>query len=66
MAKKTCDKHGDHVGRKCPACVWVGKHPGAVKFQSGCPRCGKPLSSNGMLMWCDDGDCPMMSTSHPA
>ncbi len=65
MAEKTCPKHGKWEDfRECPACKWVRLFPNYAKHESGCPRCGEPLDSNGLLMWCSNDSCPMCSTSH--
>jgi uncharacterized paraquat-inducible protein A len=62
---KNCERHGEHEKRKCPACSWTIANPNLVKFTTGCPRCGQPLSSNGYIMWCDEDNCQMQTTSHP-
>ena len=66
MAERVCEKHGKHARRKCPACVWVEAHPGLVKFDEGCPRCGRQLAGNGQIFWCGNERCKMQSTSHAA
>jgi hypothetical protein len=64
MAEQTCPKHGVHESKKCPACVWIRKYTSFATYENGCPLCGLPLQSNGLLMWCDNDKCKMASTSH--
>ena|ERR1043165_1334107 len=65
MAERSCPRHGDHEQRsKCPACAWVEKYPGKAHFVMGCPRCGGELAGNGFIMWCENDQCSMQTTSH--
>jgi hypothetical protein len=66
MAEKNCPKHGNYQVAKCPACKWIETYGCLPLFATGCPRCGKPLSSNGFIMWCVNDKCSMRSTSEPA
>ncbi|HEX8556718.1 MAG TPA: hypothetical protein VF668_01375 [Pyrinomonadaceae bacterium] len=66
MAKETeCALHGKHARRVCPACSWCRDYPSDVTHASGCPLCGRPLHSNGLIMTCVYDDCRMRTTSHP-